>query len=106
MLALRGAAPRRARHIATGTEQILVTSGALQGPDLLLRAVVAPGRPVLVKQPTYPAVLDTLRAHHLRPVPLPVTAAGWDLPPSGATMAHLTPDGQNPTGLVADEAAR
>ncbi|WP_051792594.1 PLP-dependent aminotransferase family protein [Amycolatopsis jejuensis] len=94
------------RGIATDAEQILVTSGALQGWNLLLRAVGRPGRPVLVEQPTYPAVLDALRAHHLRPVPLPVTAAGWDPPPAGMTMAHLTPDGHNPTGLVADETAR
>jgi DNA-binding transcriptional MocR family regulator len=106
--ALRTAVARHltSRGLATGAEQILVTSGVLQGWNLLLRALCRPGAPVLVEQPTYPAVIDAVRAHHLRPVPLPVTAAGWDRPAAGTTLAHLTPDGQNPTGLVAGEAAR
>jgi DNA-binding transcriptional MocR family regulator len=106
--ALRAAVARHltGRGIPTDAGQVLVTSGVLQGWNLLLRAIGSPGRPVLVEQPTYPAVLDALRAHHLRPFPLPVTAAGWDRPPTGMAVAHLTPDGQNPTGLVADEAAR
>ncbi|HUQ54677.1 PLP-dependent aminotransferase family protein [Lentzea sp.] len=106
--ALRTAVARHltGRGLPTEAEQILVTSGALQGWNLVVRAVCRPGRPVLVEQPTYPAVLDALRAHHVRAVPLPVTAAGWDRPPAGMSAAHLTPDGQNPTGLVADEAAR
>ncbi len=94
------------RGLATRPEQVLVTSGVLQGWNLLLRALGRPGDRVLVEQPTYPAVLDAVRAHHLRPVPLPVTAAGWDHPAAGTTLAHLTPDGQNPTGLVAGETAR
>lgn len=106
--ALRTAVARHLtrRGLPTDAEQILVTSGVLQGWNLLLRALGRPGAAVLVEQPTYPAVLDAVRAHHLRPVPLPVTAAGWDRPAAGTTLAHLTPDGQNPTGLVADEAAR
>ncbi|MFD9697571.1 PLP-dependent aminotransferase family protein [Lentzea sp. NPDC059081] len=106
--ALRAAVARHltGRGLPTGPEQVMVTSGALQGWNLLVRAVCRPGRPVLVEQPTYPAVVDALRAHHVRAVPLPVTAAGWDRPPAGMSAAHLTPDGQNPTGFVADEAAR
>ncbi|GHH27966.1 MocR-like transcription factor YczR [Lentzea cavernae] len=105
---LRAAVARHltGRGLPTEPEQVLVTSGALQGWNLVVRAVCRPGQPVLVEQPTYPAVLDALRAHHVRPVPLPVTAAGWDRPPAGMSAAHLTPDGQNPTGLVAGEDAR
>ncbi|MFI7674617.1 PLP-dependent aminotransferase family protein [Actinophytocola sp. NPDC049390] len=106
--ALRAAVARHltGRGLATDAEQILVTSGVLQGWNLLLRALSRPGAPVLVEQPTYPAVLDAVRAHHLHPVALPVTATGWDRPAAGVPLAHLTPDGQNPTGRVADEAAR
>ncbi|MFD4635919.1 PLP-dependent aminotransferase family protein [Lentzea sp. NPDC058436] len=105
---LRAAVARHltGRGLPTEAGQVLVTSGALQGWNLVVRAVCGPGRPVLVEQPTYPAVLDALRAHHVRPVPLPVTASGWDSAPAGMSAAHLTPDGQNPTGLVAGEDAR
>ena len=61
---------------------------------------------MLVEQPTYPAVLDAVVAHRLRPVALPVTAAGWDLPIADAPLVHITPDAQNPTGLLASNAQR
>ncbi|HEY3470356.1 MAG TPA: PLP-dependent aminotransferase family protein [Amycolatopsis sp.] len=106
--ALRAAVARHLtrRGLTTEARQVLITTGVLQGWNLLLRALGRPGAAVLVEQPTYPAVLDAVRAHHLRPVPLPVTTTGWDPPATCAPLAHLTPDGQNPTGLVAGEAAR
>ncbi len=102
---------RVARHLSsrglgTTPEQVLITSGALHAWDLLLRTLTRPGGRVLVEQPTYPSVLDALAAHRLRPVALPVTAAGWDLPTAAAPLAHVTPDAQNPTGLLASDAQR
>jgi DNA-binding transcriptional MocR family regulator len=94
------------RGLPTVTEQVLVTSGALAGWDLLLRTVTRPGQRALVEQPTYPAALDAVAANHLRAVALPVSADGWELPVGPADVALLTPDGQNPTGLLADDAQR
>jgi DNA-binding transcriptional MocR family regulator len=94
------------RGLPTAAEQVMVTNGALAGWDLLLRTVTRPGRRALVEQPTYPAALDAVAAAHLRPVPLPVTAAGWELPVAAADVALLTPDGQNPTGLLATDEQR
>lgn len=107
--ALRAAVARHlsGRGLATDAEQVLVTSGALLGWNLVLRALTRPGQGVLVEQPTYPAVLDAAAAHHLRPRALPVHASGWELPGrSSATgpapvVAHVTPEGQNPTGHTA-----
>ena len=89
------------RGLPTRPDQVLVTSGALHGWDLLLRVLARPGDRVLVEQPTYPAVLDAVEAHALRAVPLAVSAHGWELPGPAARLAHVTPDAQNPTGLVA-----
>jgi DNA-binding transcriptional MocR family regulator len=94
------------RGLPTVPEQVMVTNGALAGWDLLLRTVTRPGQRALVEQPTYPAALDAVAAAHLRPVTLPVTAEGWDLPVAPADVALLTPDGQNPTGLLADDRQR
>ncbi|GAB4081984.1 PLP-dependent aminotransferase family protein [Modestobacter muralis] len=94
------------RGLPTVPEQVMVTNGALAGWDLLLRTVTTPGQRVLVEQPTYPAALDAVAAAHLRAVPLPVTAEGWELPTGAADVALLTPDGQNPTGLLADDRQR
>ena len=102
-----------ARGLDTSPEQILVTQGALHGWDLVLRAFARPGDRVLAEQPTYPAVLDAARAHHTRPLPLGISAAGWDTGGAGArrgtvapVLAHLTPEYQNPTGLRLCTAAR
>jgi DNA-binding transcriptional MocR family regulator len=92
--------------LATTAEQVLVTNGALAGWDMLLRTVTRPGQRALVEQPTYAAALDAVAANHLRPVRLPVGAEGWELPAARADVALLTPDGQNPTGLLADDAQR
>lgn len=94
------------RGLATEPEQVMVTSGALSGWDLLLRTVTRPGQRALVEQPTYAAALDSVAAHHLRPVALPVSAEGWELPVGAADVALVTPDGQNPTGLLASDAQR
>jgi len=97
-----------ARALPTGPDQVLITAGALHGWDLLLRVLTAPGRRVLVEQPSYPSVLDAVAAHRLRPVAIPVSAAGWDLTAGArpAGLVHVTPDGQNPTGLLATAAQR
>lgn len=105
---LRAAIARHltARGVDTAADQVLVTSGALQGWNLLLGAVTSPGQRVLVEQPTYPAVLDAVAAHHLRPLALPVSSDGWEAPAGQADVVLVTPDGQNPTGLLATEGQR
>lgn len=95
-----------ARGVPTVPEQVMVTGGALAGWNLVLSALTRPGQPVVVEQPTYPAVIDSLGVHSLRPVPLPVGPDGWEAPGGRAELALLTPDGQNPTGLMADAGER
>ncbi|MGI8578352.1 MAG: PLP-dependent aminotransferase family protein [Nocardioidaceae bacterium] len=95
-----------ARGLTTRAEQVLVTGGALQGWDLVLRGLGDRRQRVLVEQPTYPGVLDAVAAHRLRPVALPVSVDGWELPVTPAGLVHVTPDGQNPTGFVATTAQR
>ena len=98
-----------ARGLPTSASQVLITSGALHGWDLLLRAFTRPGAHVVVEQPTYPAIIDAAMAHRLRLHSIPVDAAGWDpaqLPQVPVAVAHLTFDGQNPTGAWADDDTR
>jgi DNA-binding transcriptional MocR family regulator len=100
-----------ARGLPTTSDEILISSGALHAWNLLLRVLARPGAAVVAEQPTYPAVLDAALAHHTVLVPLPVDAAGWDLsqlarPARSPVLAHFTLDGQNPTGLWADDPTR
>jgi DNA-binding transcriptional MocR family regulator len=103
------AARLSARGLATRADQILVTQGALHGWDLILRAFSGPGGRVLIEQPSYPAAIDAVRAHHGRPQPVAVTAEGWEWPSGmdgSADIAYFVPDFQNPTGHLASDSSR
>ncbi|WP_460446539.1 MocR-like transcription factor YczR [Angustibacter aerolatus] len=102
-----------ARGLPTAPGQVLVTAGGLQGIRLALQLLLRPGDRVLVEQPGYPNGLDVLRDLGARPVPVPVTADGWDRTALEAAArqtapraAYLTPDFQNPSGALMDDATR
>ena len=105
-----------ARGVPTAPDQVLITSGALHGLDLLLRLTLGPGDRVLTELPTYPGALDAVRAAGARLVPVPMAvggSGGWQVDQMQATLrqtaprlACLTPDFHNPTGALVDEAAR
>jgi DNA-binding transcriptional MocR family regulator len=101
------------RGLPTSPEQVVVTSGAHAGLSSVLRAELDVGDRVLVETPTYPNAVVAVRRSGLRPVPTPLTRLGWDLDAvevalrqSGARMAYLIPDHQNPTGLLMDAPTR
>ncbi|MGI5467357.1 PLP-dependent aminotransferase family protein [Streptomyces sp. CA-132043] len=86
---------------------VLIAGGGQGALTTVLRALAAPGSPVLVESPTYPGMLAVARAAGLRPVPVPVDADGvrTDLLAEAfaATRARLfvcQPLFQNPTGAA------
>ncbi len=106
-----------ARGVPTRPEQILITHGAQQAMTLVIGMLTAPGDRVLVEQPTYPHVLESITAAggRVAPVPLLTDAGtpGWDLDGVRANVRQLAPsvaylivDHHNPTGLTLDEAGR
>ena len=97
------------RGLPTRADQIVITQGALHGWDLILRTFSRPGSHVLIEQPSYPAAIDAIRAHHAHPQPVAVTAEGWewpDRPDRSADVAYVVTDFQNPTGHLADDGQR
>ncbi|MBB4962706.1 DNA-binding transcriptional MocR family regulator [Saccharothrix violaceirubra] len=93
-----------ARGVPTSPDQIVITSGAQHALAMTLRLFTGPGDRVLVEQPTYPNALDAIKAVSAIPVPVAMTAGGWDLTGLAAAlrqaaprMAYLVPDFQNPT---------
>lgn len=104
----RIAARYTARGLPTTAEHVIVTAGAVHGLRLVLAALMRRGDRVLVEDPTYPITLDAVRRGGGRPVAVPVEQ-GWDVEAyaatarrSGATLAYLMPDFQNPTGRLMD----
>ncbi len=88
-------------------DDVLVTAGGQSALSMALRAVAAPGSPILVESPTYPGVVAAARAAGLRPVPVPVDGDG--LRPglladafamTGARVLYCQPNFHNPTGAV------
>jgi DNA-binding transcriptional MocR family regulator len=95
--------------VPTTPAQVLVTTGAQQALDLLLRCEVTPGQAVVTEDPTYPGLLDAVHRAGARPVGVPPGDVGR-LADAVAThrpaLACLTPTHHNPTGLCLPTAER
>jgi DNA-binding transcriptional MocR family regulator len=99
-----------ARHMASqGTrvawEQVLVTTGAQQGLDLLVRAFIEPGDVVVVEKPTYLGALRSFAAAGARLLGVPLDRYGLRLDLLEGILAryhpkliYTLPTFQNPSG--------
>jgi 2-aminoadipate transaminase len=104
--------------IACSADDILITSGSLQGLDLVNQVLVAPGDTVIVEQATYGGMLTRLSRCGARVVGVPVDQDGLDPVALEAALHELQSRGvkpkyiytiptvQNPTGTVMSEARR
>lgn len=102
---------RTARAVRCEPEQVVVTAGAQQAIDLVLRVLVEPGIPVWMEDPGYPAVRGALEAARARVVPVPVDGQGMDVAAGiaaepAARLAYVTPSSQYPLGVVLSMARR
>ncbi|WP_282604858.1 PLP-dependent aminotransferase family protein [Pelagibius sp. Alg239-R121] len=102
---------RTARGLACDWRQILITSGAQQGLDLVARTLLDPGDPVWFENPGYTGLRGPLFAAGAEAVPLPVdeegisVAAGRARSPQ-ARMAIVAPSHQYPLGITMSLARR
>jgi DNA-binding transcriptional MocR family regulator len=98
---------------ATSADEILVTTGARQGIDLVARAVLGPGDVAVVESPTFAGSLASLQATGARVLPLPVDQDGVDIDALERILARheiklvaLQEACQNPTGADLSPARR
>ncbi len=66
------------RAIAAREDQIVLTQGASQALDLLVRECLAPGETAIVEDPGYPPLFELLRHRGVQMLALPRTASGPD----------------------------
>ena len=97
-----------ARGVVCRESQVLLTNGAQQANELLVRLFLPAGGQALVEAATYDCFLTSLRAAAGRPVPVPTDlATGMDVERveamlrAGARPAfvYAIPDGHNPHGV-------
>jgi 2-aminoadipate transaminase len=107
------AARTTARGLATGPDDLLVTTGSQQALSLLAAALVEPGDTVLVESPCYLAALQAFGLAGARIVAVPGDADGVD-PQALAELVvserpkllYTVPTFQNPTGRTMPAARR
>lgn len=93
--------------IAADAQQILLTEGASEGLDLLMRYMLKPGDTVFVEDPGYYNLYGLLKLHGVRLVGVTRTASGPDLEHLHALLAQHRPRAffintvfHNPTGTT------
>jgi DNA-binding transcriptional MocR family regulator len=98
---------------ARSADEILITSGARQGIDLVARALLGPGDVAVVESPTFAGTLASLQATGARVLPLPVDHDGADIDALERILARneiklvaVQSSCQNPTGADLSPARR
>ena len=94
-----------ARGVQCSADQILITSGAQQALDLVVRLLIDPGDAAWVEDPGYPGMVSVLRAGGARIIPVPVDRHGIQVDAGvrrarKAKLAYVTPANQFPLGSV------
>jgi len=79
----------RESGFARSADELLVTTGARQGIDLVSRAVLGPGDVALVESPTFAGTLASMQATGARVLPVPVDADGLDVEALERILARL-----------------
>lgn len=90
------------RGMAVSPEQILIGAGA-EYLYLLLTQLLGRDAVLAVENPGYPKIAQVYRRSGIRCVPVPLDGEGLSLnalKKSGATVAHLSPSHQYPTGII------
>jgi DNA-binding transcriptional MocR family regulator len=101
-----------ARGIAASEDQIVLTQGASQALDLIVRECLAPGDVVIVEDPGYPPTFEMLRQRGVKMLAVPRTASGPDTDALEKLLRHRRARGlivntccHNPTGTTMSSAS-
>lgn len=98
--------------VPTRPEDVVITSGAQQALDLVARALIDPGDPVMIEALSYSGAINMFAAHGATLVPVATDAEGPDLAhlaragSRGAKLFYVIPNGHNPTSSTMSAARR
>lgn len=99
--------------IAVSSDQLLITNGAQNAIDIVMKLLAKPGRPVFVESPTYHSVLPLLKYYNARIIGIPMKVDGMDLgmlkqrlEETRPSFLYTIPNFQNPTGITSSQGNR
>jgi DNA-binding transcriptional MocR family regulator len=98
-----------AHSLPTSTAEVLVTTGAQQALELLVRSEVTPGQAVVTEDPTFPGFPDAVQRAGGRLVGVPpgdIARIADAMAVHRPALVYLIPSFHNPTGAVLPAAAR
>ncbi len=103
----------RSHGISVGSHEILITNGAQNAIDLLMKLLAKPGSRVFVESPTYGMIIPTLTYYDCDIVGIPMREDGVDLEAiekefkNGLPIFFYTmPNFHNPTGVTTTQEHR
>ena len=102
---------KSARGVNCTPEQVIITAGAQHAFDLIGRILLEPGAEVLLENPCYFGVKQSLQAFDAKFVPVPVDENGFNLQAAlkqshAARLCYVTPSHQFPLGVTMSLARR
>ena len=93
--------------VSTPPEDVIVTSGAQQAIELVVRLLVPHGASVIIERPAYYGVINALRTVGARILEVPLESDGMDIEKLEAHLSrhrprliYTNPTFQNPTGVT------
>ncbi|WP_230415716.1 MocR-like pyridoxine biosynthesis transcription factor PdxR [Micromonospora tarapacensis] len=109
---------RRSRAFGAAPEHIVVTSGATQAMDILVRLLVGPDEVVVIEDPSHTVLRQIFGYSRAAVVPVPVDEEGIRVDeindrirahghhPARVRLVYVTPSHQFPTGFIMSERRR
>jgi GntR family transcriptional regulator/MocR family aminotransferase len=92
-----------AKGLTAGPNQVVVTSGAQDGLNLICRLFIQPGAKVAMENPTYAAAATLFRSYGAELIPTAIDEEGLvpgQFEAQRPTLVYTTPSHQFPTGVV------
>ncbi|MFG2720683.1 PLP-dependent aminotransferase family protein [Streptomyces sp. NPDC048416] len=103
---------RRSRALDASPDHIMVTSGATQALDIVVRMLVGPGDVVVIEDPSHTVLRQVFGCSQAHVVPVPVDQQGlrvgdidacvraYGHDPARVKLVYVTPSHQFPTGFI------
>lgn len=99
--------------VSISSDEIMITTGAQNAIELLLKLLTRPGDGVVFETPTYSRAIDIFRLSHVKTIEVPMDRDGMDLDAldrildrESPAMIYTIPNFHNPTGITTDQGHR